>query len=87
MSDLIPVLVECHSGYKADEFPKCFYWDTIKFEIKDVLDRWYQGDLNPESPAANYFKVSTADNKIYILKHEDISDRWYLWIHGESMNL
>lgn len=87
MSDLIPVFVECHAGYKAGEYPKRFYWDTIRFDVIEVLDRWYQGDLNPEFPAANYFKVRTSDEKSYILKHEGISDRWFLWIHGESMNL
>ena len=87
MSDLIPVNVQCHSGYKAEEYPEYFYWDNIRFEIKDIIDRWYQGDLNPDLPPANYFKVKTNDDKIYILKHESNSGQWFLWIHGESMNL
>ena len=45
MTDSIPIEVECHSGYKADEYPKCFYLDDEKFEIKEISDRWYQGDL------------------------------------------
>ena len=45
MTDSIPIEVECHSGYKADEYPKCFYRDDEKFEIKEISDRWYQGDL------------------------------------------
>ena len=87
MIDLIPIKVECHSGYKTDEYPKYFYWDNLRFEIMEILDRWYQGDLNPEFPPANYFKVKTDDQKIYILKHEVQTDKWFLWIHGESMNL
>jgi hypothetical protein len=87
MSDLFPVDVECHSGYKADEYPVRFYCDNVKFEIREILDRWYQGDLNPDFPAANYFKVRAVNEKIYILKHEDVTDRWYLWIHGESISL
>ena len=57
------------------------------FEIKEILDRWYKGDLNPEFPVANYFKVSVAEDKIFILKHEIKSGKWFLWIHGVSMNL
>lgn len=87
MIDLIPVKVECHSGYRADEYPVNFYWDNIRFEIIEILDRWYEGGQNPEFPVANYFKVSSANERIYILKHESIADKWYLWIHGESMNL
>lgn len=76
--NLIPIKVECHSGYKADEYPKCFYWKDEKFEIKEISDRWYQGDLNPESPVANYFKVNTIHDRQYVIKHEVESDRWYL---------
>jgi len=46
--DLIPIKVECYSGYKADETPRCFYWNNNVFEIKKILDRWYQGNLDPE---------------------------------------
>jgi hypothetical protein len=87
MKDLISVTVECRSGYKADEYPVRFYWDELVFEIEEIVDRWYQGDQNPEFPAANYYKVRTAGQKIYILKQETETGRWYLWLHGESMNL
>lgn len=87
MKDLFGITVECHSGYKADEYPEIFYWDNIRFEIKEILDRWYQRDTSPEFPAANYYKVITTEQKIYILKHELNKDRWFLWIHGETLNL
>lgn len=87
MRDLIKIKTECHAGYKAGEYPKRFYWDDICFEIEEILDRWYQGDLNPEFKPASYFKVRTTGQKTYILKHETESDRWFLWIKGESMNL
>lgn len=87
MSDLIQIEVECHSGYKSDEYPLRFYWDNLCFEINEIIDRWYQGDLNPDFPPATYFKVRTSDDKIFILKHESIKDVWFLWIHGESLSL
>jgi len=87
MNDLIPIKAVCHSGYKASEYPKYFYWDKIRFEIKEILDRWYQNDLNPHFSEANYFKVITPDDKIYILKHEIKSDKWFIQIKGESLNL
>lgn len=87
MQDLFEITVECHLGSKSDEYPKYFYWDNLRFKIMEILDRWYQGDLNPDFPPAYYFKVKTDDQKIYILKHDNHSDKWFLWIHGESMNL
>jgi hypothetical protein len=87
MNDLIPVKVECHSGYKADEYPKRFWWDSVQFEITEILDRWYQGDNSPEFPAANYFKIRTTNDKTFILKQELQNGNWYLWIKGESLHL
>jgi hypothetical protein len=76
--NLISIRVECHSGYKADEYPKCFYCGDEKFGIEEITDRWYQGDSNPEWPASNYFKVRLADGRQVIIKHDMESDRWYL---------
>jgi len=76
--DMIPIKVECYSGYKADEYPKCFYWNDEKYEIQEVTDRWYQGDRDPEWPVANYFKVNTTDGEQYIIRHDLENDEWYL---------
>ena len=33
MTDFFPIKVESHSGYKADEYPRCFYWKEEKYTI------------------------------------------------------
>ena len=76
--NLIPILVECHSGYKADEYPVCFYWENMKFEIKEICDRWYQSQPSPEWAIADYFKVITVGNRNFIIKHELKDDQWFL---------
>jgi len=78
MTRLIPIKVECHAGYKADEYPECFYLDNNEFSITEITDRWYQGDANPEYPVSNYFKVRTDSGDEYIIKHDLENDRWYL---------
>jgi hypothetical protein len=78
MINLIPIEVECHSGYKADEYPKCFYLNNERCDISEIADRWYQGDANPEYPVSNYFKVKTTVGEQHIIKHDLESDRWYL---------
>ena len=76
--EMIPIKVECHSGYKVDEYPKCFYWNNDRFEIQEIIDRWYQGDRDPEWPVSNYFRVDTTCGKRYIIKHDIENDEWYL---------
>lgn len=75
---LIPVEVQCHSGYKADEYPTSFYWMNIRYDIQEIADRWYQARTTPEAPVANYFKVRTASKTVYILKHDLESDKWFI---------
>jgi len=76
---LIPVKVECHSGYRADERPVCFYLGEVRFDVIEIVDRWYQGNTNPEFAVADYFKVLTFDGNQHILRHEIRPDRWYLY--------
>lgn len=78
MITLVPAEVYCYSGYKADESPKSFSIKDRMFVIKEISDRWYQGETNPEVPASDYFKVITIEDEQYILKHEIKNDRWYL---------
>jgi len=78
MTDLIPIKVECYAGYKADEYPTCFYRDDKRFEIEEIIDRWYQGESNPEYPVSNYYKVGTTCGGRYILKHNLETDQWFL---------
>ena len=77
MVTLIPIEVESQSGYKADEYPKYFSLGGERFEVRQVTDRWYQGEANPEYPVSDYFKVETTGG-VYIIKHDLESDRWYL---------
>lgn len=77
---LIPVNVKTHSGYKADEYPLSIEQENAEIFVTEVIDRWYQSDLNPEFPAADYFKVKTSGNNDMLIKHDLASDSWYVCI-------
>ncbi len=82
--EMIPVRVECHAGYKADEYPKSFILGEKRYEILEILDRWYQSDSSPEWPVSNYFKVNTGRGGPHILKHDLEKDRWYLCLRTDQ---
>jgi hypothetical protein len=84
--NLIPIKVECQAGYKLEEYPVCFYMGKIKFEITDIADRWYQAVATPDWPVANYFKVRTAGKNIYLLKHDQKIDQWFLITSDDPLN-
>lgn len=85
--ELMPVEVQCYSGYKADEYPVGFILDNKRFRIREIIDRWYQGGIDSEFPVSNYFKVETTCGKQCILKHDLDNDRWYLsqsWLAADD---
>ena len=47
-------------------------------EVKGILDRWYQGDRDPEWPIADYFRVTAADGRDYLLRHDREHGEWFL---------
>ena len=72
------IQVECYAGTKADETPRRFIWEGQALEVGEVLDRWYQVESKPEWPRADYFKVRSANDREYLLKHDLESDEWFL---------
>jgi hypothetical protein len=71
-----PAQVDCYSGYKINERPVAFTFHGGRMDIFDILDRWYEGGVNPEHPAVDYFKVKTRDGGIFILRYEAAPDSW-----------
>jgi hypothetical protein len=67
--------VECYAGYKADERPLRFAFQSKPaaraLEVKDVLDQWY-------GVGCRCFKVLADDENIYILRHDEKEDVWTL---------
>ena len=80
----VPAEVQCHSGYKADEYPESFMVDNNRFMISEIIDRWYQADSCPEFPVSDYFKVLTTCGLQYILKHDRENDRWYIGLQRNA---
>ncbi len=75
---LVPIEVECYSGYRGNEAPRIIHGSEGPIEVEEILDRWYQGDRDARSSPADYFKVRGADQNTYLLKYDRAEDRWYL---------
>jgi hypothetical protein len=75
---LVPIKVESQSGYKADEYPRRFLYDGISYDVTEITARWYQGDIDPDVPVSDYFRVETTSGRQFLIKHEIRNDLWYL---------
>ena len=79
--DIVPasyerIQVECYSGYKANERPVAFTYQRRRREVEEIVDRWYEGGVDPGRPATDYFKVKTTDGDILILRYLSLFDAW-----------
>jgi len=68
--------VECYSGHKANERPDAFTYHGHRMEVEEIVDRWYEGGVDPGRPTTNYFKVKTTDGDIIILRYLSLFDAW-----------
>jgi hypothetical protein len=70
------VAVECYAGYKGGETPRAFIYQNRRFENLEVMDRWYEGGIDPCGVAHNYFKVKTSDEEIFLLRYTPRFQSW-----------
>jgi len=79
-----PVLVECYSGYKANERPVAFSVRGRRWEIREILDRWYEGGIASDAPVIDYFKVRTGEGIDFILRYAAQEDAWAIRIYDNT---
>ncbi|HYL82517.1 MAG TPA: hypothetical protein VEU07_16995 [Candidatus Acidoferrum sp.] len=72
----IPLVVECYSGYAADERPVAIQLGARRIPVQLVIDRWYGEDHA-------YFKLAGEDGAVYLVRQDRTSDTWEL-IRTES---
>ena len=74
------IQVECYSGYKLNERPTAFTYHGHRREIREIVDRWYEGDMDPTRPEVIYFKIKTTEDGIFILRYLSLFASWSIGI-------
>ena len=69
------IRVECHAGYRGEEYPRCFYLGKRRVEAVEILDRWLDPDYR-------YFKLRGDDSGIYILRHAVAENTWEMTLYS-----
>ncbi len=72
------IQVEYYSGYKLNERPVAFTYQGERREIEEIVDRWYEGNLDSCREVIYYFKVKTKDGDNYFLRYQAESNTWSL---------
>ena len=72
------IRVDCYAGYKGEETPRAFVYQEKRYEILEIIDRWYEGGLDPQDLRHDYFKVKTTDKEIFLIRYTPRFDGWTL---------
>ena len=72
------IAVECYAGYKGGENPRAFVYHEKRHRIVEILDRWYEGGLDPQDLRHDYFKVKTVTGEIFLVRHTPRFQAWTL---------
>lgn len=70
--------MECYAGYKGEESPRAFVHLARRYEILEILDRWYEGGLDPKALRHDYFRVKTREAETFLLRHTPRYQSWTL---------
>ncbi len=76
----VPVDVVCYSGFRGAETPRVVIIADERVTVREVLDRWYNGGIDPTAPVRDYFRVRTENNAEFLLRYEKDVDEWTLII-------
>jgi len=78
------VEVECYSGHRVNERPVAFIFEDRRWEIFEVIDRWFEGGEQPGRPVLNYFKVKTSQGRVFLLRYNSLFDAWAVRVPPKS---
>ena len=77
------IQVECYAGYKANETPRAFTYQDRRYNILEIIDRWYEGGMKSRMPQLDYYKIKADDNREYLIRYNHLFDSWALLIKSE----
>jgi len=72
------IQVECRSGYKINEYPVAFIFQGRRWDVSEILDRWYEGGVKSERPIIDYFRIKTKEGRVFILMYAGHLDEWFI---------
>ncbi len=78
----VKAAVECYSGHKINERPRSFVFGGRRYEVAEIIDRWYEGGSGPDRPVLDYFKIGTSDGEEFLLRYNSLFDAWSVAVRG-----
>lgn len=72
--------VQTRDGYRTAQEPRGLTWRGRRFEIAEVVDRWYEGYVGPRRVPMRYFKVRTGEGQVLVVRYHEVFDAWSILV-------
>jgi hypothetical protein len=67
----VSLIVDCYSGHRGEETPLRIQLGSTRIAVVEVVDRWL-------APEHRFFKLRGDDGRLYLVRHDEASQRWEL---------
>lgn len=78
--ELERITVVTRDEYAGAQDPIAFVWRGQRFQIAQILDRWYEGRLDSTRMPLRYFKVRCEEGDVFILRYHELFRAWGILI-------
>ena len=68
--------VSSRDEYKAPQEPVSFVWHGEEHFIEEVVDKWYEGGIDPTRLPMLYFRVKTRSGEIFLIRYHEFFRAW-----------
>jgi len=68
--------VSSRDEYKGAQEPVRFVWRGEEHFVEEVIDRWYEGGVDPTRMPMLYFRVKTRSGRIFLIRYHEFFRAW-----------
>jgi len=68
--------VSSRDEYKGPQEPVSFVWRGTEHFVEEVVDRWYEGGIDPTRMPMLYFRVKTRSGEIFMIRYHEFFRAW-----------
>jgi hypothetical protein len=77
--------VNSRDEYREAQEPRAFTWRGEDYEITEILDRWYEGYVDPQRMPLRYFRVEIKGGERFIIRYHELFRAWGIVLRDDMM--
>jgi hypothetical protein len=72
--------VSSRDEYKGAQEPVSFMWRGEEHIVEEIIDKWYEGGIDPTRMPMLYFRVKTRPGAIFLIRYHEFFRAWSIRI-------